>query len=292
MLRSPPCSCGWPPEAVAVVNDGEDDALVTALERNRHRRRFSMAGDVRQALLRDAIDGKLHVGRQFRQCWVELTLDVQSLTRVRTSSTTQSERSRDRDARASQGAARWRFVAPRRARRRTACLAASISVAVCRHRFGDRVHVQQDTGQHLPYLVMKVASNSDAFSLLRCEDAPAALLALVLEPVEHLIEGSHDAADFVVASDLQTLAPSQEIHRLPSGAPAARAARAPASEEVRSLPGLPPSPTMMINACSSLIGALIVTGVTISRTANAASRPPFTAKTRQKSGTLRSILRR
>jgi hypothetical protein len=48
----------------------------------------------------------------------------------------------------------------------------------------------------------------------------------------------------------------------------------------------------MISYCSSLIGALIVSGVTISRIATAASRPPLTANTRQNRGTLRGILRR
>ena len=45
--------------------------------------------------------------------------------------------------------------------------------------------VQQHAGQHLPDLVVQVAGDADPLGLLRGEHAPAALLALALEPVEH-----------------------------------------------------------------------------------------------------------
>ena len=73
--------------------------------------------------------------------------------------------------------------------RRTACLASSISSPVSGRALGDRVEVQQDAGQDLADLVVEVAGDADPLGLLRGEDAPAALLPLALEPVEHAVEG-------------------------------------------------------------------------------------------------------
>ena len=81
---------------------------------------------------------------------------------------------------------------------------------------GDRAEVQQDAGEHLPHLVVQVASDADALGFLGGEDAPAALSALPLEPVEHMVEGDHDAADLVPAQDLETLTGTKQVDPLHS----------------------------------------------------------------------------
>ena len=98
--------------------------------------------------------------------------------------------------------------------RLTACRASSSSSSCSGADFGDRVQLQQDAGQHLPDLVVEIAGDADPLGLLRGEHAPAALLALALEPVEHAVEGADDAADLVVAPDLQALPGPQEVDRL------------------------------------------------------------------------------
>ena len=79
-----------------------------------------------------------------------------------------------------------------------------------------------------------------------------------------------DAADLIVAVDLEPLAAAQEVDGLHPLGQVARAARPRAASSSAFAATVIASPTTMISACSSLIGALIVTGVTISRTAIAA----------------------
>ena len=50
----------------------------------------------------------------------------------------------------------------------------------------DRLELQQHPGQELADLVVQVAGDADPLGLLGGEHAPAALLALALEPVEHV----------------------------------------------------------------------------------------------------------
>jgi hypothetical protein len=52
---------------------------------------------------------------------------------------------------------------------------------------------------------VQVTRDADPFGLLRGEHAPAALLTLSLQPVEHSIECGEDAADLVAAADGQAL---------------------------------------------------------------------------------------
>ena len=78
------------------------------------------------------------------------------------------------------------------------------------------LEVKQDAGQYLADLVMEVAGDAYPLGFLRRQDAPAALLTLGLEPVEHSIEGDDDAADLVVAEDLQALTGAEEVDRLHS----------------------------------------------------------------------------
>ena len=74
--------------------------------------------------------------------------------------------------------------------------------------------MQQHPGQHLPDLVVQVAGDADPFRLLRGEHAPAALLALALEPVEHPVERPDDAADLIVTLHVDPLAAPQEVDGL------------------------------------------------------------------------------
>jgi hypothetical protein len=70
----------------------------------------------------------------------------------------------------------------------------------------NRIEVQEHTSQQLTNLVVQVTGDSNPLGFLGCEHAPAALLALILEPFEHLVEGAHHASHFVVAGDLEPLA--------------------------------------------------------------------------------------
>ena len=57
---------------------------------------------------------------------------------------------------------------------------------------------------------------------------------LALEPVEHLIEGAHDASDFVVSCDREALAGAKEIDRLhPLSQPLKRRDHPPQEQRVR-----------------------------------------------------------
>ena len=73
--------------------------------------------------------------------------------------------------------------------------------------------MQQHSGQHLPYLIMKIAGDANPFGLLRSKDTAAALLSLAFEPVEHAVESPYHGADFIVPADIEPLAASKEIHR-------------------------------------------------------------------------------
>ena len=110
--------------------------------------------------------------------------------------------------------------------------------------------MQQHPGQHLSDLVVQVAGDADPFGLLRGEHAPAALLALALEPVEHAVEGRDDAADLIVGCDRQAAGRGRKrstvsIRRAscPSGATARLRSSAFAASVIA-------RPTTMISACS------------------------------------------
>src|SRR5438034_9511482 len=93
---------------------------------------------------------------------------------------------------------------------------------------GARVEVQEHASQQLADLVVQVARDSKPFRLLRCQHTPAAPLALALQPVEHLIEGPHHAADLIIAADLQPLAGAEQVDPVhPPNQPFQRPTRTP-----------------------------------------------------------------
>ena len=94
--------------------------------------------------------------------------------------------------------------------------------------------MQQHAGQQLSDFVVQVAGDADSFGLLRGEHAPAALLALALEPVKHAIEGPDDAADLIVILDIESLAAAQEVDGLhPPRQLPERCDRAPQQQHIR-----------------------------------------------------------
>ena len=146
---------------------------------------------------------------------------------------------------------------------------------------GNRVQLQQDPGQHLPDLVVQIASDPNSFGFLGGQYAAPALLALTLEPVEHLVEGMDYAADLVIARNSQPLAGAQQVDHVHSFRQSLQ--RLECSPQEESVGGQGDSQGNTIRrACASLIGALIVTGEAINRIAIRASKPALTAKTRQK----------
>ena len=200
-------------EAAAVVGDTEDDAVVAALERDRHTARLGVAGDVRQALLRDAVDGELDLRRQRRQRGRELTLDPDAGDA--------RERGRKLGQRTHQAEV-LEHLRPQLARdpphlveRAAHRLARLVErVAMLRRGVGDRVQLQQHPGQDLADLVVQVARDPDPLGLLGGEHTPAALLPFALEAVEHPVERRDHPADLVVADDLQPLPRPQQVDHL------------------------------------------------------------------------------
>ena len=89
------------------------------------------------------------------------------------------------------------------------CLVKVFAVVWCRLR--NRVQLQQHSGQHLPDLVVQVASDPNSLGFLSRQYAPPTLLALALEPVEHLVEGMDHAPDLVIADHGQALARPQQV---------------------------------------------------------------------------------
>jgi hypothetical protein len=63
-------------KAAAVVRDAKDDAVMARLERDPDPARLRVAGDVGQALLRDAVDGQLDLRRELRDRGGEVALDA------------------------------------------------------------------------------------------------------------------------------------------------------------------------------------------------------------------------
>ena len=249
-----------------------------------------MSRDVGQALLRDAVTASSASGESFGNAgsnWRStcspdtranvVDSSVRALTRPRCSSI--SGRSSLEILRTSSSA-------------HPDCLFGSVDlVAMCRYRFGDRVQVQQYSGQHLPYFVMKIASNSDPFGLLRCEDPAAALLRSLSSRSSMRLKA-------------RTTAPTSSSRRTSSRWPRRRRSTVPIRCASCSSGSDHPPEKQCVRGQRDreardddqgllhLIGALIVTGVAISRIASTARRPPLTANTRQKSGVLRSMLRR
>ena len=220
-------------EAATVVGDAQDDAVVAGLERDRDAARLGVAGDVRQALLRDAIDGELDLRRELRQRRRELALDADARDA--------RERGRQLGQRADQAEV-LEHLRPQLARdpphlvERAAhrLLGLVELVAMLGRGLGDRVQLQQHPGQHLADLVVQVAGDADPLGLLGGEHAPAALLPFALEPVEHAVESRDDATDLVVADHLEPLSRPQQVDHLhPLRQPPERRERAPQQDRVR-----------------------------------------------------------
>ena len=70
--------------------------------------------------------------------------------------------------------------------------------------------------KHLPDLVVQIASDPNSLRFLSRQHAPPALLALTLEPVEHLVERMDHAPDLVIARNAQTLAGTQQVDHVHS----------------------------------------------------------------------------
>ena len=99
--------------------------------------------------------------------------------------------------------------------RRTASLASSISArCVGRRSRRSSSSCSSTPVSSWPTSSCRSRAIADPLGLLRGEHAPAALLALALEPVEHAVEGPDDAADLVVALDRQPLARPQQVDGL------------------------------------------------------------------------------
>ena len=191
-----------------------------------------VAGHVRQALLGDAIDGELGLGRELRQVGGKAPLDaiplcvvncressVSALTSPRCSSISRPQLLRDPPhllERLAHGLLRLGELAPLlgagpRARRAGA-----------------------DAGQHLADLVVEAARDPQPLRLLRRERPPAALAPLDLEPLEHLVERAHELRDLGAAPLGNPLARSQQIDGPhPLDEPVERSERLPEEEEVR-----------------------------------------------------------
>ena len=74
--------------------------------------------------------------------------------------------------------------------------------------------MEENTREDLPDLVVEVPRDADAFGLLRGEHPATAFAALAFEPVEHPVERDHDAADFVVATDLELVLKNAGIRNI------------------------------------------------------------------------------
>src|SRR5687767_1609467 len=163
-----------------------------------------MPGNVGQALLRDAVDGELGVGLEVGQGLVEPALDGDAGYAAE-GRRQLGERADETELLEHFGAQLTRYPphfvegSPNR------LLGVIDLVSVGRGLVGDRVQVQQDAGQYLADLVVEVAGDADAFGLLRGQDAAATLLPFAFEAVEHAVEGDDDAADLVLAKDLEPL---------------------------------------------------------------------------------------
>ena len=157
--------------------------------------------------------------------------------------------------------------------RRTACFASSISWRCAGALSAIESSCSSDAGQHLADLVVQVAGDADPLGLLGGEHAPAALLALALEPVEHPVEGGDDAADLVVAVDLQALTGPQQVDRLHSLGQPLQRGDAPVAAAGRSRSASTTSPPTTISACVGLIGASISTGLNKQQSRKHAEQP-------------------
>ena len=78
---------------------------------------------------------------------------------------------------------------------------------------GERVELEQDAGQHLADLVVQAAGDAQPFGLLGRERSVAALAALRLEPVEHLVERLHHLDHLQAALLRQPLPRPQQVDR-------------------------------------------------------------------------------
>ena len=113
---------------------------------------------------------------------------------------------------------------------------------------------------------MQVASDADPLRFLSGQYAPPALLALALEPVEHLVEGMDHAADLVIAGNGQALAGTQQVDHVHPFREALKRLEARRRRNALAATATP-GRTTISRASVSSIGALIVTGEAINRIA-------------------------
>ena len=77
---------------------------------------------------------------------------------------------------------------------------------------GRTVQGKMHGGEELPRLVMKLLGDPPTLSLLGGQGSPATLAPFCLEPLQHLVESTHERPDLGWARDRQPLARPEEIH--------------------------------------------------------------------------------
>ncbi len=173
-----------------------------------------VARDVRQAFLGDAVDGELRLGAQRWQLCGEPAVDGDGREprergrqlRERADEPEVLEHLRSELAR---DAPHLLQRLPDRVLRLDELVA-----AVGGDRVGDGVQLEEDAREHLADLVVQAPSNSQPLCLLGGERAAPALVALGLQPVEHLVERVDDASDLVVPARRETLPRLEEVDGL------------------------------------------------------------------------------
>ena len=177
-----------PRVAPPVVADRQHDAVLLRTQLEPHARRFGMTRDVRQRLLRHAIDDQLFLRRYLDRLAPGPSRPAPSLG-VRTRPPARPARSRAPAPRARPDAAGVRSCAPPRPRASPSRAAPraeprSSSGISSRQAFD----LQDHPRQRLTDLVVQLARDPLALSLLGQQRPARTLSPLVLQPVEHLVE--------------------------------------------------------------------------------------------------------
>ena len=155
---------------------------------------------------------------------------------------------------------------------RSACVSSSVA-AVARARIGvaERIELEENAGEHLPDLVVKAAGDPSRSVSWAAQRPASAFAPLGLQAVEHLVERVYHASDLIARAQRRDAVRVQQIDGAPFGCPSLSSGTKARLSRTTFNVSATPSPTTMISASTSAIGALTVTGVTSNNTAIATS---------------------